>query len=216
MTVTARSPQRVAVLFDLGNVLVRVRSGHAVDSLVRVARSAETTVPNPEMIVTAYLDRLGQAFNAGKRSPNEFFAGLGAELGCALPREQTEAAWCDIFDPWPEMETLAEAVVSAGHPTYLLSNTDPVHYAWLTERIPVLQQMTGHHLSCEVGLIKPDPAYFTDAMQRLSLSPERCIFIDDRSENVNAARTLGLAAHQHTGDIPAVRTALRTAGVNLR
>ena len=46
--------------------------------------------------------------------------------------------------------------------------------------------------SCDVKLIKPDPAIYTLALDRLDLEAEECVFIDDREVNVNAARKLGI------------------------
>jgi epoxide hydrolase-like predicted phosphatase len=46
--------------------------------------------------------------------------------------------------------------------------------------------------SCDVKLIKPDPAIYTLALDRLELEAEECVFIDDREVNVNAARKLGI------------------------
>jgi HAD superfamily hydrolase (TIGR01509 family) len=47
-------------------------------------------------------------------------------------------------------------------------------------------------LSYEMGLLKPDPAYFHHVLYGLWASPASCIFIDDRPENVRSARNLGI------------------------
>ena len=46
--------------------------------------------------------------------------------------------------------------------------------------------------SCDIKLIKPDPAIYTLALDRLNLEAEECVFIDDREVNVNAAQKLGI------------------------
>lgn len=46
--------------------------------------------------------------------------------------------------------------------------------------------------SCDVKLIKPDPAIYTLALDRLGYEAEECVFIDDREVNVKAAQELGI------------------------
>ena len=47
-------------------------------------------------------------------------------------------------------------------------------------------------ISCEIGYEKPDPRAFQFLLKELDLSPSLCIFIDDKKENVEAARVLGI------------------------
>lgn len=47
-------------------------------------------------------------------------------------------------------------------------------------------------LSCEVGYLKPDPAILRIALERLGLAPERAILVDDRPENLDGARLIGV------------------------
>jgi putative hydrolase of the HAD superfamily len=47
--------------------------------------------------------------------------------------------------------------------------------------------------SCYTGLRKPDPAAFRYALAVTQRPPSDCLFLDDRKENVDAARGLGLA-----------------------
>lgn len=47
-------------------------------------------------------------------------------------------------------------------------------------------------LSYEVGMVKIDKGIFRIALDKFSLKPEECIFIDDRERNVKAAWELGI------------------------
>lgn len=47
-------------------------------------------------------------------------------------------------------------------------------------------------LSAEVGLMKPDPAIYELTLERLGFEPHETVFIDDFSENIKAARQLGM------------------------
>ncbi|MET9336437.1 HAD-IA family hydrolase [Nonomuraea sp. NPDC003804] len=46
--------------------------------------------------------------------------------------------------------------------------------------------------SARVGLAKPDPRIYELAAEIAGVAPERCLFVDDRPENVAAARALGM------------------------
>ena len=202
-----------AVFFDLGDVLVHLRLERG---LARFAELAGCTLAELRDTAAVYHGDWARACYAGEVSTDEFLRGLVEQLGCAgLPIERARAAWCDIFDAWPEMEALAGAVIDAGHPTYLLSNTEPVHFALLHERMPVLGRFTDLHLSYEVRAAKPDPRYYRLALERFGLRGEDCLFVDDREENVEAARVLGIRSVLHRGDVAEVRAFLRANGVEI-
>jgi putative hydrolase of the HAD superfamily len=48
--------------------------------------------------------------------------------------------------------------------------------------------------SYDLGVAKPDPAFFTRAADRIGAEPETILFVDDTSRNITGARTAGLAA----------------------
>lgn len=48
--------------------------------------------------------------------------------------------------------------------------------------------------SGELGLKKPDPKIFTYCLDKLSVVPQQCIFIDDDKRNIDTAASLGFYA----------------------
>jgi putative hydrolase of the HAD superfamily len=52
-------------------------------------------------------------------------------------------------------------------------------------------------ISAEVGMRKPEERIFRLATDRLGLSPQECVFVDDVEGNILAARALGFAAVHH-------------------
>ncbi|MRG47281.1 HAD-IA family hydrolase [Chitinophaga sp. SYP-B3965] len=51
--------------------------------------------------------------------------------------------------------------------------------------------------SCEVGMRKPDPDIFTLAMGIAQVSPEECVYFDDRLMIVQAANKMGIRSFHH-------------------
>jgi putative hydrolase of the HAD superfamily len=54
--------------------------------------------------------------------------------------------------------------------------------------------------SHEMGVMKPDPRAFEIALAAMDAPSDRVLLIDDMPANVQAAREVGLRAHQHTDD----------------
>lgn len=46
--------------------------------------------------------------------------------------------------------------------------------------------------SCNVCMMKPDKDIFRLALKKLSLPANKCVFVDDRKEHFNTAKSLGL------------------------
>jgi epoxide hydrolase-like predicted phosphatase len=46
-------------------------------------------------------------------------------------------------------------------------------------------------ISCEVGMIKPDPAIFNLMLDRLGVKVNESVFIDDRIKNIDGAKKMG-------------------------
>lgn len=64
--------------------------------------------------------------------------------------------------------------------------------------------------SARVGVAKPDPRIYAIAVDRAGVPAERCLFVDDSRENVEAALALGMSALHYR--VPAdLRTALEPA-----
>lgn len=46
--------------------------------------------------------------------------------------------------------------------------------------------------SCDVKLMKPDPAMYQLALDRVGCQPQETVFIDDRAVNIEAAKAMGM------------------------
>ena len=108
-----------------------------------------------------------------------------------------------IYKNLPPSMYIIDATVAAMHraheagvPIYILSNMQ--HHAWeyLEKNHACFSLCTGVVVSCEVGLIKPEPEIYQHLCERFSLQPSECIFVDDMLENVEAARACGWHAEQ--------------------
>jgi len=71
--------------------------------------------------------------------------------------------------------------------------------------------------SFELGVAKPDPAFFAEAARRIGAPPAQILFIDDSVANVDGARSAGLAAEQwtHGSGQPSLIALLARHGIEL-
>ena len=75
---------------------------------------------------------------------------------------------------------------------YVLSNWSAETFVGMTDDYPFLQLFNGLLISGEDKLAKPDSAIYELAISRFNLIPQETVFIDDKLENIEAAKKLNL------------------------
>ncbi|UCH29007.1 MAG: HAD family phosphatase [Myxococcales bacterium] len=110
----------------------------------------------------------------------------------------------------PGMEELLRELRDTGSSMHAFSNY-PVWYRMIEERLGVSRFIDWSFVSCLTGMRKPDPAVYVHVLNQLGAPAERCVFIDDRNSNCEAARRAGIHAILFEGVAP-LRESLRSAG----
>lgn len=121
-------------------------------------------------------------------------------------------AWLRARYAWlPGTEPLVRALHGAGVPLGALSNY-PMWMEWLDAELGLSELLDLSHVSYRTGVRKPEPQAYLGACARMGVRPEQALFVDDRQENCDAARALGLATHRFNGAEGLART-LRQHGL---
>ena len=89
---------------------------------------------------------------------------------------------------WEEIRRLKEA----GFPVYILSNYSSYFFDRQVRSLPFWKDVDGAVVSFQIHRIKPDPSIYQHLLDKYQLIPEDCLFFDDRKENTQAARDLGM------------------------
>lgn len=97
----------------------------------------------------------------------------------------------DMQEPVQPTERLIGELKAAGYKLYVLSNMSREFIDFL-RRIPVYGLFDGEVVSCEVGVVKPEPEIYRLLLDRYGLDPAETLFIDDRPANIVAAAELGI------------------------
>jgi FMN phosphatase YigB (HAD superfamily) len=180
-----------AVLFDLGKVLLDFDKDVILDGFRQ-----KTDLPEEEIQHGLELyHELG--FETGATSPEDFYRCVNKELRLGMAFDGFREVWCNIFREIPPMVELFHGIRKK-YETYILSNTDPLHFPYVLEQFPWLEMFDGRAISYELGVRKPNREFFIMALKKFGKTASECVYIDDIDENVLAARELGIDSVLHS------------------
>jgi putative hydrolase of the HAD superfamily len=135
---------------------------------------------------------------AGQREFLPLIAAAMADFGITARVEEVHRAIWLRIEPVQQSVALVRALRRNGYGVHLGTNQERTRAAHMRE---VLGYDALFDVSCysfELGACKPDQAFFVEAARRIGADPAAILFIDDRADNVAAARNVGLAAEQWT------------------
>ena len=89
------------------------------------------------------------------------------------------------------VEPLLEELRAGGTRMHALSNY-PCWYRMIEERLGLSRYLEWSFVSCDTGFRKPHPEAYLGPARQLGLETGRCLFVDDREANVDAARAVGM------------------------
>lgn len=108
----------------------------------------------------------------------------------------------DLQEPVKPTERLVGDLKAAGYRLYVLSNMSREFIDFL-RRFPVYGLFDGEVVSCEEGVVKPEPEIYRRLLGRYGLDPAQTLFIDDRPANIAAAAALGIRGQLFDHSAPA-------------
>lgn len=204
------APDRLvdAVLFDLGNVLVRwdpflpYEGRYAREEVERFFREADFMA-------------LNHAQDAGEPWPS-VRARLAARRPDLVPMldvyltDHRESVPGEV----PGADLTVRSLRAAGVRVYGLTNWGAENWHVAAEQAPVIRLLEGVVVSGHEKVAKPEPGAFLRAVERFGLDPARTLFTDDSPRNVDAAGALGFRVHLFRGH-PELARHLRTLGIGL-
>lgn len=180
------------ILFDLGNVILPFNHYQIAEKLSRFTKNED--FQDPKRIFSYLFNFENGAINGyevGKVSSLDFFQSLKEHLQLTLSFEEFIPIWNDIF--WENLE-VSEIIRSLKGKKRLglLSNTNPLHFAYILLKFPVVQVFDKWILSHEVGFKKPALEIFQSAIEWAGVEPEKTLFIDDMKTHIGVSISLGM------------------------
>lgn len=182
------------LIFDFGGVIIEI------DPMAYVGEIQELGCNDLQGMHESFLkDGVYRQFETGTLSAEAFRARIRKFLPDHAPDSRIDHAWNLIIGGIPEHRVRFLESLRSKYRTFLLSNTNPIHYGHYQDYVrktfhfPSLDSLFEKaYYSFQIGRYKPDLEIFEFVLQDSGLNPSETLFIDDMEENIVAARQCGL------------------------
>lgn len=175
------------IIFDFGDIFINLDKQATIDGLERLGLSSW----NED------LEQLNISFEKGQISRDAFLLGIQKQIPNATT-DEILMAWNAVLLDFPLYRLEFLQLLSKKFRLFLLSNTDAIHIDHFEQREGAsfygdfYQCFEKVYFSYEMGMRKPDAEIYTTLINRHELSPKRTLFVDDKKDNTDAAKALGL------------------------
>jgi len=186
-------PHIDAVILDYGKVLARCPT---VEEFGRMARMFNVSFE----VFYALWEAGRGTYDRGDLTAEEYWLQLAAQTNTLLDHGQIEVLRKVEVEIWthmdPGMLAWLRNLYAAGIKTGLLSNMPMDLATHVRTSCSWMENFTFKTFSAEVRLIKPGAAIYQHTLDGLGVLAEAALFVDDRENNIQAARALGMHAIQ--------------------
>lgn len=176
------------VIFDIGDVLVHFRWKQVMIDL----GFSETEIAL--LYKALFESRWWNEWDRGVIPEEEIMRHMKEEgKGLETQMERFFEHKGELVIQYPYVEVWMQSLKQQGMKLYLLSNY-PMSLFELHAKntFTFLPYVDGKVVSGYVKHVKPEPEIYTILLNTYGLKPEECVFLDDRADNVEAARKMGI------------------------
>ncbi len=178
------------VVFDFGGVIAQANTTKMADFLMNSFNIKKDELSN------ALRDM--QSFVSNGGSEKQFWEQYAISKKVTLPNnwfEQFTLIIKESINEIPESIAIVKTLQNQGYQTAMLSDVTQ-YQAEIIRKMGYYDLFNPVLLSYAIGVKKPNPEAFKILLRKLELEASCILFIDDRNENVEAARKLGIDSIQ--------------------
>jgi glucose-1-phosphatase len=195
------------IIFDLGKVIFDYSWDPAFDYFSKLSQLPASEVKKRLAVDE---DPYFKDFERGIVSPQEYIDHASKLLKFPLTLPQFFDGWNSIYGEVYEGIDDILADLELKHLLVALTNTNPVHAeVWRERYANQLEFFSYIFCSNEMHSRKPEPAIYEQVLRSTGSKPNETVFFDDRKDNVEAARALGIEAWQVASPAE-IRAAIKT------
>ncbi len=188
------------VIFDYGGVLSLPPDNK------KMLKLAETSGLEPALFEQEYRSHRSE-YDRGTLTVSDYWSKVLWAGGITATGKLTETLISLDIELWTVVNQAivdwSSLLKESGYRTAVLSNMPREPLAYINKNFPWINDFDTCTYSCEHGLIKPEPQIYHTCLEALGVLAEETLFIDDSSENTEAAERLGL----HTLTFQSLETA---------
>ncbi|MDO4948677.1 MAG: HAD family phosphatase [Bacteroidales bacterium] len=176
------------IIFDFGKVLVDFDSAQLIQRICPEKERQEILtriVEEPDFIDRC--DKGEQSMDEIIRDMRHLYPDFAQEF-----EEYNKRYSEEVTGETEGMRELLSRLKQQGYHLYGLSN-------WCSKVTEVIQEyhelfslLEGYVISSEERVIKPDAEIYKRLLRKFNLTSEECLFVDDKPQNIEAARKLGM------------------------
>jgi len=181
------------LVFDLGNVILPFE--HRQIAFKLHEKSEKKNMLSPYHIFNFLFDRekgIVNIFETGKINSLEFFILLKEHFMLTLNFKDFKNIWNPIFHENIQVSNTILKLKSKGYPLYLLSDTNELHFNYISGKYPIVHKMDRWILSFQVGVKKPERMIYDAIFESIDVKRNEVFYIDDIERYVEAAKSFGL------------------------
>ena len=174
-------------LLDIGNVIASV-------DFLRFCRGVVLDASSDLQAVSRkYCEGdLKLKFDQGIIAPLDYLCMIGRDsLTASMSHGEIRELWQNVFSLLEGAEEGVETL-SREHQLWIMSDTDPLHFAFLLSHYSFLRERERYYLSYEHGFLKSSPEAFEHVLNDSGLPAHEFVLIDDKPENCSSAAAVGI------------------------
>jgi epoxide hydrolase-like predicted phosphatase len=188
------------IIFDLGGVIMNIEPAYTFRAFASMSNKSADEIREIYQNTTFF-----RQYETGKIDDKSFRNGIRKALLIDSPDEDIDAAWNALLLEIPAVKI--EMLKSARNRfrTFLLSNTNNIHRKKFEQVIESYLKGDSIHTLFEKVYYsylmegrKPDPGIFESVLKENNLNPSETLMIDDNTENIETARSLGMKVMEVT------------------
>lgn len=181
------------IIFDLGGVVLNIDPQLTVDAFHNLGWKDFYEDDNQSLSKELFFN-----LEKGNSSPEVFRDNVRKMIVNQKDDNEIDLAWTAMILDIPADRVRYLEELKKNYKLYLLSNTNEIHRIKFHKNFETDFGYSFYDLfernfySHEMGMRKPNPQIYLQALKEANLVPEETLFIDDMEENIDAAKTTGM------------------------
>ncbi len=184
-----------AVAFDIGDVLVDISYAQAVSRFQSLSN-----VDFQKVLSYSNQFEMFNQYERGELTTSDFVAQLKKHLRDDVTEEQILSAWNSMLVHFPPRKIDLLMRLKSQYRLFALSNINELHVNEVNRRVqltygvaPFSSFFEAAIYSNEVGMRKPEAGIYEHLIKKANIDPANILFIDDKLENILAAKNQGIS-----------------------